>query len=75
MKRGGHLISATVFAAAWISFGAGCATSPTSPSPETIHPDVSASKGGSRSERAGDVPLPKGSASSGTVEEGQAAKP
>jgi len=37
--------------------------------------DVSAAKGGSRSERAGDVPLPKGSASSGTVEEGQAAKP
>jgi hypothetical protein len=33
---------------------------------------MSASKGGSRSERAGDVPLPKGSPSSGTVEEGHA---
>jgi hypothetical protein len=38
---------------------------------EKINPDVSGSKGGSRSERTGDVPLPKGSPYAGTVEKGQ----
>jgi hypothetical protein len=42
-------------------------------SPERIHPDASGPKGGSQSERTGesDVPLPQGSRSSGTVEQGK----
>ena len=45
--------------------------SPGSSASETIHPDPNKSKGGSRSERAGDTPLPEGSPYSGTVEKEQ----
>jgi hypothetical protein len=41
--------------------------------PEKINPEATGPKGGSQSERTGeeDVPLPKGSPSSGTVEQGK----
>src|ERR1044072_1496780 len=68
MKRNRLLITGSMFVAAWMS--SGVAFSQTSP---TINPDVSGSKGGSKSERTGetDVPLPKGSPSAGTVEAGK----
>src|SRR5512132_506677 len=68
MKRNPSLVLGSVFAAAWMI--SGVAFSQSSP---TINPDVSGSKGASRSERTGesDVPLPKGSPDAGTVEAGK----
>ena len=76
MKVNRLLISGSVFVAAWVTAGAALAQSGTNKS-NTINPDVSgpgASSGGSKSERTGDssdVPLPKGSPSAGTVEQGR----
>ena len=68
MKRSPLIVTGSVFVAAWVSTGAVFAQSP-----EKINPDASGSVGGSRSERTGEsnVPLPKGSPSSGTVEQGK----
>ena len=67
MKRSSLLVTGSVFVAAWMSSGVAY-----SQAPQTIHPDASP-KGGSKSERTGesDVPLPKGSPSTGTVETGK----
>ena len=76
MKGNRLLVSGSVFVAAWVTAGAALAQSGTNKS-NTINPDVSgpgASSGGSKSERTGDssdVPSPKGSPSSGTVEQGR----
>ena len=75
MKVNRLLVSGSVFVAAWVTAGAALAQSGNKSN--TINPDVSgpgASSGGSKSERSGDssdVPLPKGSPSSGTVEQGR----
>ena len=68
MKRSPLAVTGSVFVAALMSTGVAFAQTP-----ETIHPDASGPKGGSKSERTGesDVPLPKGSPSSGTVEQGK----
>jgi hypothetical protein len=57
-----------VLLAGWMSTGVAFAQSK-----ESIHPDPTGPKGGSSSERTGesDVPLPKGSPASGTVEQGK----
>ncbi len=54
--------------AGWMSTGVVFAQAP-----EKINPEATGPKGGSQSERTGesDVPLPKGSPSSGTVEQGK----
>src|SRR5262249_48967779 len=63
-------ILGSILLASWISTG--IAFSQTSDrNPQTIHPDVNESKGRSKSERAGGVPLTKGDPSGGTVEEGK----
>jgi hypothetical protein len=68
MKRSPLAVTGSVLVATWMSTGAVFAQSP-----EKINPDASGPKGGSQSERTGesDVPLPKGSPSSGTVEQGK----
>jgi hypothetical protein len=68
MKRSPLAVTGSLLVAAWMSTGAVFAQSP-----EKINPDASGPKGGSQSERTGesDVPLPKGSPSSGTVEQGK----
>jgi putative peptidoglycan binding protein len=68
MKRSPLAVTGSVFVAALMGTGVAFAQAP-----ETIHPDASGPKGGSQSERTGesDVPLPKGSPSSGTVEQGK----
>ena len=83
MKRNPWLISGSVLVATWMTTGAGWAqtsgTSKSDPSSgagqsgQTIHPSPKGSQGGSQSERTGDsgVPLPKGSAQSGTVDMGK----
>lgn len=72
MKSKVTLIIGTMSVAAWMTAGAALAQSSGS-GKQTIHPDVSGSKGGSQSERTGEsgVPLPKGSPQSGTVEMGK----
>ena len=71
MRHNRLLLSGSIVLAWWIN--GGIAFSQTSGgNPQTIHPDVNESKGGSKSERGGGaVPLPKGDPSSGTVEEGK----
>ena len=68
MKRSPLAVTGSVLVAAWMSSGVVFAQSP-----EKINPDASGPKGGSRSERTGesDVPLPKGSPDTGTVEQGK----
>jgi hypothetical protein len=74
MNRNRLSISAAVVAAAWLSAGVGIGLAQTSGSSgsQTINPDPTGPKSGSRSERTGesDVPLPKGSPQAGTVEKG-----
>jgi hypothetical protein len=73
MSRNRFLIAGSVMVAAWMSTGLAMGQSSSGPrDSDTIYPDASGPKGGSRSERTGesDVPLPKGSPSSGTVEKG-----
>jgi len=83
MKRNPWLIPGSVLVATLMTTGAGWAqtsgTSKSDPSSgagqsgQTIHPSPKGSQGGSQSERTGDsgVPLPKGSAQSGTVDMGK----
>src|SRR5918999_821988 len=68
MKRSPLAVTGSVLVAAWMGTGVVFAQAP-----EKINPDASAPKGGSRSERTGesDVPLTKGSPSTGTVEQGK----
>ncbi len=68
MKRSPLAVTGSVLVAAWMSTGVVFAQSP-----EKINPDASGPKGGSQSEREREsgVPLPKGSPSSGTVEQGK----
>ena len=72
MRENRLLISASILLAASMSGGVAWSQSSGKSNPDTIHPDVNESTGGSKSERSGGgVPLPKGSPSSGTVEKGQ----
>jgi hypothetical protein len=68
MKRSPLAVTGSVLVSAWLSTGVVFAQSP-----EKINPEASGPKGGSQSERIGesDVPLPKGSPSTGTVEQGK----
>lgn len=68
MKRSPLAVTGSVFVAAWMSTGVVFAQAP-----EKINPEATGPKGGSQSERTGesDVPLPKGSPYSGTVETGK----
>ena len=68
MKRSPLAVTGSVLVAAWMGTGVLFAQAP-----EKINPGASGPRGGSQSERTGesDVPLPKGSASSGTVEQGK----
>ena len=68
MRRTSLAVTGSVLLAGWMSTGVAFAQSK-----EPIHPDPTGPKGGSSSERTGesDVPLPKGSPSSGTVEQGK----
>jgi hypothetical protein len=70
MKHSRLLISGSVVLAAWMN--SGLAFSQTSGgNPDTIHPDLNQSQGGSKSERErSGVPLPKGDPSTGTVDKG-----
>lgn len=67
MKRSPLAVTGSVLVAAWMGTGVLFAQAP-----EKINPSTGP-KGGSQSERTGesDVPLPKGSPSSGTVEKGK----
>jgi hypothetical protein len=68
MRRSSLAVTGSVLLAGWMSTGVVFAQSK-----EPIHPDPTGPKGGSSSERTGesDVPLPKGSPESGTVEKGK----
>jgi hypothetical protein len=68
MNRSPLAVTGSVLVAAWMSTGVVFAQAP-----EKINPEATGPKGGSQSERTGesDVPLPKGSPSSGTVEQGK----
>ena len=68
MKRNPFIVTGSVLVAAMMSSGVVF-----SQSTQTINPDPSGPKGGSKSERTGesDVPLPKGSPYAGTVESGK----
>jgi hypothetical protein len=67
MRRSSLAVTGCVLLAGWMSTGVVFAQSK-----EPVHPDPTGPKGGSSSERTGesDVPLPKGSPASGTVEQG-----
>jgi peptidoglycan hydrolase-like protein with peptidoglycan-binding domain len=68
MRRSSLPVTGSVLLAGLMSTGVGFAQSK-----EPVHPDPTGPKGGSSSERTGesDVPLPKGSPASGTVEQGK----
>jgi hypothetical protein len=68
MKRSPLAVTGSVLVSAWLGTGVVFAQSP-----QKINPEASGPKGGSQSERTGesDVPLPKGSPSTGTVEQGK----
>ncbi len=68
MKRSPLTVTGSMLVAGWMSTGVVFAQAP-----EKINPEATGPKGGSQSERTGesDVPLPKGSPSSGTVEQGK----
>jgi hypothetical protein len=68
MKRSPLAVTGSVLVPAWMSTGVVFAQAS-----EKINPEATGPKGGSQSERTGesDVPLPKGSPSSGTVEQGK----
>jgi Putative peptidoglycan binding domain len=68
MRRSSLAVTGSALLAGWMSTGVVFGQSK-----EPIYPDPTGPKGGSSSERTGesDVPLPKGSPSTGTVEQGK----